>query len=208
MNTSALPPTSFKQPPQHATFNECPPEGKDGDTELNRNRNRTDEGNFQAVPLDVILGIGWPKEIEGKRHDQWSPGARDAVSRAAGLPVLVEGFVARVDQRGPESANCNSNSDLNLQITVVAQPEAAGDPAKAVVTHITPRVRANHAGWTAEKLNALVGARVQIAGWLLLDPEHGGDVGKSRGTLWEIHPVMQIAVWKDGQWVRLDDYQP
>jgi hypothetical protein len=33
-------------------------------------------------------------------------------------------------------------------------------------------------------------------------------VGKTRGTLWEIHPIMQIAVQKDGQWINLDDFQP
>jgi hypothetical protein len=47
-----------------------------------------------------------------------------------------------------------------------------------------------------------------VSGWLLLDTDHPEGVGKSRGTLWELHPVMQIAVSKDGQWIGLDDYQP
>jgi hypothetical protein len=42
----------------------------------------------------------------------------------------------------------------------------------------------------------------------VLDADHPEDVRKTRGTLWEIHPVMQFAVAKDGQWVRLEDYQP
>jgi hypothetical protein len=205
---SWLPPASSRQSPKVETFDKCPPEGQGGDPELNRTENRTDEGNYQSIPLDNLLGLPWPTDIEGKNHDQWPQNARDYVSKVEGLPVTVEGYVAKVEQRGPESANCNANNQLNLLITVVAHPEAIGDLSKGLVTHITPRVRVNHAGWTPDKLNGLVKARIQISGWLLLNPEHPDEVGKTRGTLWEIHPVMQIAVWKDNQWIRLDDYQP
>jgi hypothetical protein len=207
-DNSWLPPASSRQQPQVSTFNNCPPEGQGGDAELNRNENRTDEGNYQPVPLDNLLNLPWPKDVEGKNHDQWPQSARDFASKVEGLPVMVEGFIAKVEQHGPESANCNSNADLSLQITMVSHEEAVGDLSKGMVMHITPRVRVNHPGWTADKLNGLVKARVQIGGWLLLNPEHPGDVGQTRGTLWELHPVMQISIWKDNQWVRLDDFQP
>ncbi len=207
-DTSWLPPTSFKQPPQVSTFDKCLPEGQGGDAELNRNENRTDEGNYQAVSLDNLLNLPWPKDVEGKSRDQWPQNARDFAAKAEGLPITVEGYIAKVEQRGPEAANCNSSADLTLQITVVAHPEAVGDLSKGMMMLITPRVRVNHPGWTPDKLNRLVKARVQISGWLLLDPEHPDDVGKIRASLWEIHPVMQVTVWKDNQWVRLDDYQP
>jgi len=38
----------------------------------------------------------------------------------------------------------------------------------------------------------------------MLDPEHRNMVGKYRGTIWEIHPITKIEVFKDGQWVDLD----
>jgi hypothetical protein len=38
----------------------------------------------------------------------------------------------------------------------------------------------------------------------MLDPEHPDQVGKTRGTIWEIHPVMKIEVEQDGKWVMLD----
>ena len=38
----------------------------------------------------------------------------------------------------------------------------------------------------------------------MLDPEHPDQVGKTRGTIWEIHPIMFIEVEQQGKWVSLD----
>jgi hypothetical protein len=40
------------------------------------------------------------------------------------------------------------------------------------------------------------------AGWF--DPEHTNHLGKYRMTLWEIHPITMIEVFKNGAWVALD----
>jgi hypothetical protein len=37
----------------------------------------------------------------------------------------------------------------------------------------------------------------------LLDPEHLDDVGKSRATIWEIHPILKIEVLRAGTWQEL-----
>jgi hypothetical protein len=96
---------------------------------------------------------------------------------------------------------------------------------QAIVIEATPRVRARR-GWTDETLKQLKDivnrqTKVRISGWLFFDPEHPGNVyptpsapsqpevlptdisGKTRKTLWEIHPIMQIEVWQDG-WITLD----
>ena len=113
--------------------------------------------------------------------------------------------MAQVQQHGPDAANCNANDQVNLQLWIVSNPGDKGDLSKAIIAVITPRV--HHDGWNADKLNALVGngAKINVSGWLLFnaDAEDGG-----RSSPYEIHPVMQINVSKDGQWVKLDDYQP
>ncbi len=38
------------------------------------------------------------------------------------------------------------------------------------------------------------GSRVRISAWILWGEEHGDQVGKSRGTLREIHPIHRIEV--------------
>jgi len=37
----------------------------------------------------------------------------------------------------------------------------------------------------------------------MMDPEHPDQVGKTRKTLWEIHPVLKIEVFSGGQWREL-----
>ena len=40
----------------------------------------------------------------------------------------------------------------------------------------------------------------------MVDPEHQDMINSGlRSTLWEIHPITKIEVFKDGQWVNLDD---
>ena len=44
-------------------------------------------------------------------------------------------------------------------------------------------------------------------GWSMLDQEHPEQLNQTRGTLWEIHPIMQIEVQQNGSWVPLDSAQ-
>ena len=90
---------------------------------------------------------------------------------------------------------------------LIGQPGGSADRAKAVVVEATPRVRTNHPQWTVNNLNAIAqsGTKVRISGWLMLDPEHPEQLAQTRGTLWEVHPIMQIDVLQGGQWVPLDN---
>jgi len=181
--SATLPPT---QSPD--AFNGCPPDGNGGNATLNRQRNRTDDGGYQPKSLDDLL-------------------AENPQGLSDGQAVTIEGIAVLAQQSGPEPANCNSPTDVTWRVWIAAQP---GQLPKSVVVEITPRIRAKHPGWTLEKLSAIVaaGGKVQISGWLLQDPDHADEVGKTRGTLWEVHPAMQFAVQKNGAWVPLDDYQP
>ena len=86
---------------------------------------------------------------------------------------------------------------------------AAGQLEKtSIVVEVTPRVRKGHPNWTTARLDPLVhtSTPVRISGWLMFDPEHPEQLGKTRGTLWEIHPIMKIEVEEQGQWRSLDSY--
>jgi hypothetical protein len=77
---------------------------------------------------------------------------------------------------------------------------------KSVVIEVTPRVRAKHPVWTLANFQQLAreDTRVRISGWTMLDPEHPDEVHKSRGTIWEIHPVMKVeAATAGGGWREL-----
>jgi hypothetical protein len=180
---------------------------------LNRNKNRVDDGNYQPTSFSTILNLAWPKETERKAHDQWSASAQAQVAQAEGLPVAVEGYLALARKEGPETPNCHSSTDDDFHIWLIGQPGGSSDRAHAVVVEATPRVRANHPGWTVNKLLSLAqaGTKVRISGWLMLDPEHPEQLGQTRsslatrGTLWEIHPIMQIEFSQGGRWIPLDN---
>src|SRR5260221_5545439 len=193
-SSSGLPALSFKHTPKEITFQGCPPEGDGGDPILNKNKNRVDDGNYQPVAFNTILKLPWPQETERKAHSEWSQSAPDEVAKAEGLPVLVEGFLALARQEGPETPNCHSSTDFDFHIWMIDHAGGSADRINAVVIEATPRVRAKHPRWTVSRLSAIAtaGTPVRISGWIMLDPEHPDQVGKTRGTIWEIHPVMQI----------------
>jgi hypothetical protein len=39
---------------------------------------------------------------------------------------------------------------------------------------------------------------------MMYDPTHPNAPGKYRITLWEVHPITRIEVWKSGAWVDLE----
>ena len=76
-------------------------------------------------------------------------------------------------------------------------------------------MRAKHPAWNADNLNKLAKdeTQVNISGWLLLDQEHPEQIGHTRGTLWEIHPITKFLVCRkdhcdpnqESDWSALDD---
>jgi len=90
----------------------------------------------------------------------------------------------------------------------IALVKDSGDGEKtSVVIETTPRIRKKHPKWTPTRLDPWLdsGDPVQISGWLMMDPKHKNHLHKYRSTLWEIHPITKIEVWKDDKWVDLDD---
>jgi hypothetical protein len=69
---------------------------------------------------------------------------------------------------------------------------------------VTPRERDQRPGWTSSALSSLTGEQVRISGWLLMDQEHPEQLGQTRATLWEIHPIIHIEVNQGGSWQSID----
>ncbi len=76
----------------------------------------------------------------------------------------------------------------------------------AIVVESTPGIRKHHPEWTPTALKPRVDSAdpVRISGWLMMDPAHRNHLGKYRATLWEIHPITRIEVFKDGAWSELN----
>ena len=117
----------------------------------------------------------------------------------------IEGYVVRVHDAEPESANCFSGTRLDAHIEVARRPDAP--PTERIIVEVTPPMRewASSRGvdWSTATLQTqLTGRRARIEGWLLFDAEHEKESENTRprhrnnwrATAWEIHPITKLTV--------------
>ncbi len=203
-NNGQLPQLQTKPRPVSVNFEGCPAGGDGGDHQLNMLKNRTDTVPWYPVSVASILNLQWPQTIQQRQRQTWSQADAAAIARYEGTPVQIEGYLAGAKQQGPESTNCHAVDQVDNHIWVVDDPSK--DRSKSVVVEITPRTRALHPGWAFSRISPLVDHRtkVRISGWLLMDQEHPDQIGKTRGTIWEIHPVVAFDVLQGNRWVSLD----
>lgn len=204
---TTFPMLATKPRPVNAPFKGCPPEGDGGDPALNKLKNRIDEGNYMAVPFGVFVKLPWPKTIERRDRAKWSQSDAAEVARYEGTPVSIEGYLASSKEEGPESCNCHGADDEFRDFHVWLTENANDDRTNAIVVEVSPPVRAKHPNWTTSLLGQIArkDQRVRISGWTMLDPEHPDQVGKTRGSIWEVHPVMKIEVMQNGSWTEIDN---
>jgi hypothetical protein len=200
-----------KPDPQDSPFGGCGPAGSQPDYVLNRLKNRVDEGKYLRVPLPVIAQLGWPRRVGYRFRNQWTEDETRSVKRFEGVAIEVEGYLVGYRLEIPEPPNCYSTAARERDYHMWLAEEPRGRERHSVVVEVTPRVRAAHPAWNDEALAALVGTRVRVRvrGWLMLDQMHPESVKLNRATLWEVHPITQLA-WKraDGDWVSLDSLSP
>lgn len=201
-----LPNIPDKQRPASYILDGCPPEGRGGDPSLNVLKNRSDPGDYAAVAFDTLTALTWPKNIERLPMAQWPQSSREFVAQYAGTPISVEGYIVGLREGQPDSANCNWTNSGYLDWHISFVKNARDERTQSVLVEVTPRIRMIHR-WTIDAVHALIMDQhvpVRISGWLYFDPEHPGDLGVTRVTLWEINPVMQIEVLNKNRWVPLD----
>ncbi|HEY7349472.1 MAG TPA: hypothetical protein VH599_14245 [Ktedonobacterales bacterium] len=189
--------------PDDPSFHGCPGTGDGGDTILNTFKNRTDEGNYVSVSLADLLALTWPQDTERVSHGNWSDSERAEIAKYEGAPVETTGYLLDYKHEGTESTNCHASDyrDYHMWLAV----NASDSRAESIVIEITPRMQAQRPGWV-DALKDLKGQHVRISGWLLFDQEHPEQLGKTRKTLWEIHPIMHIDLDQGGgNWVSVDN---
>ena len=199
-----VPLQAAKPAPPPNTFQGCPSAGDGGDPRLNARKDRTDSAPWYPVSTGSILALQWPVSVQQKPRAVWSASDAAAIARYEGIPIQIEGWLAGAKQQGSESCNCHSVNDVDYHLWIV--DSAGKNRAESVVAEVTPRLRALHPGWAFSRIQRLVDGRtkVRISGWLMMDQEHPDQVGKTRGTIWELHPIIAFDVQSGGNWVSLD----
>lgn len=203
-----LPMMPDKPPASPEGFNGCPPTGEGGDADLNQLKNRVDKGAYVPVSFDSILALTWPKSAEQSLMSEWTPSGRAFISQYLGMPVVVEGYIDALREGVSDPANCNRADEQNQlwRISIIREPR--NRRSQAVIALSTPQTRLGHT-WSADFIrNVLIEGRVpvRVSGWLYFNPASPQEIGRTRATLWEITPLMQIEVFEDGRWNPLDKY--
>jgi hypothetical protein len=174
---------------------------------LNERKNRIDSASWIPAPIEAVLELPWPRGASRRERTVWSRAERMEVARSEGLPLSIEGYFVGARQQGPEATNCHGADGVfrDWHLWLAATP--GHDRRHSVVVETTPSVRALHPEWSIAAIHRLVrdSVRVRVSGWLMLDQEHPEQLGKTRGTLWEIHPVMRIEVRQGSSWTVLGD---
>ena len=190
-------------------FHDCPVEGdatattrSDPDLNVLKNRTTPAADGFKSMHLDDLAQLDVPDGVSKKHRTKWPDETLNAVKTEEIKAVQVSGFLLKKKLEGPESPNCHSTDKADRDFHIWLANSADDEKADAIVVEITPRVRAEHPSWTSAKIQNLITSktRVRISGWILLDPEHPDQVGKTRATIWEIHPILKIEASVSGKW--------
>jgi hypothetical protein len=202
----------------------CPPDGAprnpDGgiDKVTNHLKNRVDiPETYHLVTVDFITGRATPSLPQPKPLSQdRSKLDLTKVTPYEGAAISAVGYVkgVRVENqsdgpgKGGESTNCYSldASKVDWHMYLVAN-KTDGEP-QSVNVETTPRIRGkSDFQWDEREIDRRLTENqlFRIGGWLMFDPEHQSFVGKSRATLWEIHPITKIEVSENdgGTWLDL-----
>ena len=209
----------------HGAEGDCAVTGDGGDADTNKLKNRVDvPAAYHYVTWDAINGTGYPQGAPRSRAD-WTQSQLNEITPFEGVAVAVEGYLykVRVESSSPnakkcgESTNCHAHlaNDVDWHMPITAENGQGEDVA--IIVETTPRLRQLHPNWTVSRLKPWtenIGGHanssfneqpVRIRGWLMLDPEHQDMINSGlRSTLWEIHPITQIEVFQNEQWVDLD----
>jgi hypothetical protein len=197
--------------PVDSAFDGCGPDGSQPDYQLNRRKNRIDEGTYFLVPWKTIARLPWPRQVGYRFRNQWGSGETREVARYEGTAIQVEGYLVGYRLEVPEPPNCYAKDPQHKDYHMWLSENPRDKRGRSVVVEITPRVRAMHPAWTEDRLAALQESqpRLRVSGWLMLDQMHSEKVGGNRATLWEVHPIMRLE-WqrRDSSWVSLDSLSP
>jgi hypothetical protein len=186
----------------------CPPEGDGGDAIANRQKNRESApARVTELEINRFLQTFTPDLKVPEVRREFGPDERNAIESREQQGVALLGYLILAKQSGRDSANCHDRKRRGLELWVGRVPEPTRSRSKAasanaVVATVTPAGQDAHPNWRLAELRKLAGqgAKVRISGWAFYDAEHPELLGKTRASLWQIHPVTKIELWSNGTW--------
>lgn len=200
-------------------FHMCPPigdarlDGGSDDPYLNALRNRDkppNDGAYITITIkDLIADKPAGAMAAGKkRRDQWTREQRESIEAQEKQAIEVVGYLALPPKKeDKESYNCHSTIRVGYRLWLVETEDLA--PTKTMVVEISPRMLDKHPNWP--KIMAKVAQNeyviLRVRGWRTWNQEHSEELGQTRGTLWEISPIISIDTQEEDYWFPIDELE-
>jgi hypothetical protein len=169
------------------------------DPDLNVQKNRTSAtGTPHRYTFAQFIKLN-SKAVNKKHRTKWTAAEKQQVEAVENdAPAVLVAYLFDATESAAETCNCylagEANHDFHIWLTRKNAEPAKGDK---IVVEMTPRVRAQIAGWDLDKLRTLKKrrAKVRVTGLLTFDNEHYNYPEQDiRATAWEIHPVTSFEV--------------
>jgi hypothetical protein len=202
--TGTFDPTQFSR----GDFQGCPPTGEGGDPYLStlKNRDKPPTGQVALYTVNQLYNATPALPTKKVSRSKWTPTQRALAAKWECKAVMVEGYLIHVPIREKQEA-CNCESTQYADHHMWLAQTASSPRSLAMVVEISPRGWMCHPNWknAAVYLKPVVDnkEKVRVTGWLTYDQEHHEQVGKTRRTLYEVHPIHAIQVWRGNKWVTL-----
>src|SRR5204863_7949855 len=147
--------------------------------------------SYLDVSFATVRALKAPIPTHRKDRANWREVDAAFVKELEGAAISVIGYLAGVRLEDHESTNCGETAanrrDFHVWLVGARAQRTPNsqlyDRRRAVVVEVSARVREQHSQWTTTAL------RQQIS--------------KTRGTLWEIHPITRIEVKDASGWREL-----
>ncbi len=191
-------------------FHTCPPEGRarrfDPYADALKNRDIAPTTLIRQRYTVSQLINALPNKLPKTKFNRsrWSPRDQDIAAIWERHGVIVEGYLLGVQKENEEACNCRSSTYVDHHLWLAATPSASKEAS--MVVEVSPRAWPNHPTWSnAKTFRSIINAKakVRITGWLLWDYEHKEQLGNTRRTLWEVHPIHSIQILRDNRWIAL-----
>jgi hypothetical protein len=187
-------------------FHGIPPGGIGGDSIHNTLKNRWYIPKiYDDVSISGIMNFPHTHldSMGSKDRKNWTSSSLNEAAVSEMLGVRTTGFLIASKEEGPES--CNGNSPLYVDFHLWIADSAGKNKAQALIAEATPYWKEQFPKWVINTFDSLAIKKVpvRISGWIMWDEDHPDDLGKFRGSLWEIHPMTKFEVYDAGNWHEL-----
>ena len=113
------------------------------------------------------------------------------------------GYFIFAREEGKESCNGDDTNYVDFHLWIADSPSKV--ESGSLIAEATPYWKEQFSKWQIKPFDSLAfrNSQVRISGWIMWDEDHPEQLGKSRASLWEIHPMTKFEYFDGGTWKEL-----